>query len=102
MPCGRRETGESWPWHCDPFGSTGRSEMRAAPSGSCHVCGTRGRLLHRALRDRLYGVAGEWNFRRCENRSCGLVWLDPMPIEPDLHEAYADCCTHGAEGRGAG
>jgi 2-polyprenyl-3-methyl-5-hydroxy-6-metoxy-1,4-benzoquinol methylase len=71
--------------------------MRAAPSGNCHVCGTGGRLLHRGVRDRLYGVPGEWNFRRCENRACGVVWLDPMPIETDLHEAYADYYTHADE-----
>jgi 2-polyprenyl-3-methyl-5-hydroxy-6-metoxy-1,4-benzoquinol methylase len=69
--------------------------MRATPSGICHVCGTRGGLLHSGVRDRLYGVPGEWNFRRCENRGCGLVWLDPMPVEADLHEAYADYFTHG-------
>ena len=71
--------------------------MRAAPTGICHFCGTTGSLLHRGVRDRLYGVPGEWNFRRCENRAGGVVWLDPMPIETDLHEAYADYYTHADE-----
>ena len=74
--------------------------MRAAPSGVCHICGTSGRLLHRGLRDRLYRVPGEWNFRRCENPACGLVWLDPMPLEADLHEAYVEYFTHD-DGRGS-
>ena len=76
--------------------------MRAAPSGICHICGTSGGLLHRGVRDRLYGVPGEWSFRRCENSACGLVWLDPMPIEADLHEAYADYYTHAPGGDYAG
>jgi 2-polyprenyl-3-methyl-5-hydroxy-6-metoxy-1,4-benzoquinol methylase len=76
--------------------------MRAEPSGICHLCGTSGSLLHREVRDRLYGVPGEWNFRRCENAACRLVWLDPMPVEADLHEAYADYYTHGERGGKAG
>ncbi len=69
--------------------------MRATPSGVCQICGANGSLLHSGLRDRLYGVPGTWNFRRCDNAACGLVWLDPKPLECDLHEAYADYFTHG-------
>jgi hypothetical protein len=80
--------------------------MRDAPTETCPLCGRNGGLLHEGVGDRLFGVPGRWNFRRCEDRTCGLVWLDPKPLERDLHEAYATYYTHGDDdvgqrGRGA-
>jgi len=69
--------------------------MRDAPARTCPLCGRDGSLLHQDLPDRLFGVPGRWSFRRCDDRACGLVWLDPKPIESDLHEAYATYYTHG-------
>jgi 2-polyprenyl-3-methyl-5-hydroxy-6-metoxy-1,4-benzoquinol methylase len=69
--------------------------MRNTSSGVCQICGANGSVLHEEVRDRLYGVPGSWSFRRCENTACRLVWLDPKPLECDLHEAYANYFTHG-------
>lgn len=52
-------------------------------------------ILHEGVRDNLFGVKGVWNERRCTNAACGLVWIDPMPVEEDLHEAYSSYYTHG-------
>jgi 2-polyprenyl-3-methyl-5-hydroxy-6-metoxy-1,4-benzoquinol methylase len=76
--------------------------MRDAPSRICPICGRNGTLLHEGVRDRLFGVPGQWNFRLCDDRSCGLVWLDPRPLESDLHEAYAVYYTHGDNDSGNG
>jgi len=72
--------------------------MRDAPCNNCHICGSAGTLLHEGVTDRLFGVPGRWNFRQCNNVACGLVWLDPKPLESDLHEAYARYHTHGGDG----
>ncbi|MBK9794917.1 MAG: class I SAM-dependent methyltransferase [Holophagaceae bacterium] len=31
---------------------------------------------------------------KCENLSCGLLWLDPAPFRDDLHLAYQQYLTH--------
>ncbi len=61
-----------------------RSEARS----DCVVCGVKGRLLYGGLRDRFLSTPGEWNLRECVDRSCGAAWLDPMPREDDIGEAY--------------
>ena len=38
--------------------------------------------------DRLYGVIGQWNLRKCNKEDCGVIWLDPMPLESELYKAY--------------
>ena len=69
-------------------------EIRSAPAERCRICGSTGEPLYAGLRDRLFSAAGEWACRRCTNPGCGLVWLDPMPIEADIHKAYASYYTH--------
>jgi 2-polyprenyl-3-methyl-5-hydroxy-6-metoxy-1,4-benzoquinol methylase len=68
--------------------------IRTKPCPTCLMCGQPGDILHSRQRDRLFGVDGEWNFRRCTSKSCRLLWLDPMPIEQDLPKAYANYYTH--------
>lgn len=49
----------------------------------------------------LFGAPGLWSIRRCRNTACGLIWLDPQPIEEDIGLAYARYHTHeSAPGRG--
>jgi len=50
------------------------------------VCGGTGDIAYEALTDRLCGVPGEWRLRRC--RQDGALWLDPRPIDADLHRCY--------------
>ncbi len=76
--------------------------MRDIPSSTCPLCDRTGSLLHKAVRDCLFGVPGQWDIRACTNPACGLVWLDPKPIESDLHEAYAAYYTHGEANAGTG
>jgi SAM-dependent methyltransferase len=72
------------------------TKIRVSPEKCCHLCGAPGEPLYGPLRDRLFEAPGEWSFSRCPNRTCGLVWLDPMPVEEDLGKAYAGCYTHTA------
>lgn len=74
--------------------------IRATRKDRCAICGSPGVSLFTGMTDRLYNAPGEWSLARCTNRRCGLLWLDPMPSEDDLHIAYATYYTHGATGTG--
>ena len=65
---------------------------RAVPR--CSLCSARGELLYESQEDRLFGAPGSWSFRKCPNPDCGLLWLDPMPVEPDIGKAYLNYYTH--------
>ena len=67
--------------------------VREAPA--CYLCETEGRPFYSGLRDRLFAAPGEWNLRRCP--SCGLVWLDPMPIPQDIGKLYDEYFTHSID-----
>ena len=69
-------------------------EIRTRPTPDCNLCGTKGQDLHRRLKDRMYGANGEWDLKRCPNPQCGLIWLDPMPLEADIGKAYQSYYTH--------
>lgn len=69
--------------------------MRSTSASTCILCGSTGTILHRDLPDRLFGVAGQWDIRQCDNTACHLAWLDPKPVEADLGMAYASYYTHG-------
>lgn len=73
-------------------------EIRTEPCPTCVVCGEEGEFIYRSLQDLMFGAFGKWNFKRCTNKQCGLVWLDPMPIKEDIGKAYASYYTHAAEG----
>ncbi len=60
----------------------------------CMLCGADGEALYGSLSDRLFSASGSWNLRRCPNRACSLIWLDPMPTELDIEKAYAEYYTH--------
>lgn len=71
-----------------------RLSIRAHSKPDCFLCGSPGETLHVGLKDRLFGVAGEWNLKQCRNGACGLGWLDPMPEEQDFAKLYEDYFTH--------
>ncbi len=70
------------------------TEIRTCPCPQCYLCGAEGQLLYQDLPDGLFRSAGKWNIRQCRNSECGLLWLDPMPIEEDIGLAYRDYYTH--------
>jgi 2-polyprenyl-3-methyl-5-hydroxy-6-metoxy-1,4-benzoquinol methylase len=59
---------------------------------ACLLCNTAGEVLYAHLHDRLYDVPGEWTLCICP--SCGLVWLNPLPIEDDIGKVYNSYFTH--------
>jgi len=74
------------------------NEIRTRSCPECYLCGAKGELLYQGLRDRLFGAPGTWDLKRCPDPECGLVWLDPMPIEEDIGKAYQTYCTHRKDG----
>jgi 2-polyprenyl-3-methyl-5-hydroxy-6-metoxy-1,4-benzoquinol methylase len=72
------------------------SEIRSRPCPDCILCGLSGNRCHENLRDRLFGAWGSWSQKKCSNRDCGLVWLDPMPLTEDLGKAYRNYYTHAS------
>ncbi len=68
--------------------------IRGAAAPRCLLCGAEGRPLYSALRDRLFSAPGEWSHRACPQPGCGLIWLDPMPLEEDIAMAYESYYTH--------
>lgn len=71
-------------------------DIRATACPTCRLCGAPGRELYHELRDRLFSAPGRWTMRQCPDWSCGLLWLDPMPLPEDLFKAYARYYTHQA------
>jgi len=69
-------------------------EMKSAPQPKCHCCGAQGDVLFTGLTDRLFGCHGDWNMRKCSNDDCGLLWIDPFPLEEEIHKAYKVFTTH--------
>jgi len=68
--------------------------IRTWPCPNCFLCGATGDLLYSDLSDRLSETPGVWQMKRCPREGCGLLWLDPMPEEQDLHLVYRDYFTH--------
>jgi 2-polyprenyl-3-methyl-5-hydroxy-6-metoxy-1,4-benzoquinol methylase len=62
--------------------------IRSVSTDRCYLCDTDGTVLLQGLRDRLIGVSGAWNARRCPG--CGLQWLDPRPIREDIGKLYGE------------
>ena len=69
--------------------------MRTFDCPKCPLCSAQGVPRYRGLRDRLFSAPGEWSLSQCPDESCGILWLDPMPMEDDLGEAYESYFTHG-------
>src|SRR5208282_5538248 len=62
-------------------------------------------ILYTNLVDRLFHAPGVWQIKQCPNAGCGLLWLDPAPVEDDLSLIYQDYFTHqprSSAGRGPG
>lgn len=73
------------------------NEIRSIPCTICKVCGSTGRPIYKGLEDRIFNSQGSWNFDQCQSKECGLMWLNPMPLEQDIHIAYKSYYTHREE-----
>lgn len=71
--------------------------MQTMERARCPVCDSIGEPLHKALTDRLFGTAGLWNMSRCVNEDCQLTWLNPLPTETAIAQAYVDYYTHAPD-----
>jgi 2-polyprenyl-3-methyl-5-hydroxy-6-metoxy-1,4-benzoquinol methylase len=61
---------------------------------NCFACGSYGSILYNNIEDRVFKVPGEWNFLQCQNRKCGLIWLDTDPNDIEFIKAYKNYYTH--------
>ena len=68
--------------------------IRSFANPTCYMCKAEGIPAYANLRDRISTAEGEWNYKRCRNKECGLLWLDPMPHPGDIGKAYVDYFTH--------
>src|SRR5882672_7808154 len=75
-----------------PGHASAKQLLRVRPRPSCPLCGHAGAMLYEDLHDRLFSTEGSWNMSRC--LACGLLWLDPAPVEEDIHLAYGTYYTH--------
>lgn len=71
-----------------------QESIRTEPKPLCICCQSEGTAIYPPMKDRLFEAAGEWLIKKCNNEGCGLLWLDPCPIEEDLHKAYQTYYTH--------
>jgi SAM-dependent methyltransferase len=65
---------------------------RGAPN--CYLCGNVGVPLYEDRLDFLFDAPGSWDFRKCSNPNCELVWMDPVPVPPDIGKLYSNYYTH--------
>ncbi len=65
---------------------------------TCWLCGRSGQITYTTLNDTVFGVPGTWQMRGCQ--SCGLLWLDPRPVQTELPRLYHVYYTHTTPGPG--
>ncbi len=77
--------------------SSEQAVITSSPVPRCSFCGRKGALLYSGLTDRLFQAPGIWRLRRCPAALCGLLWLDPCPLETEIWKAYQTYYTHGLQ-----
>lgn len=80
--------------------SPAETPILVASQETCVTCGSAGTILYSNLSDQLFSAPGEWNLRRCNDASCGLIWLDPMPHQDELGRFYQTYYTHASKPAG--
>jgi len=68
--------------------------IRTQPAPFCYMCGSAGVLLHEGIKDCFQDTGQSWSIKICSDASCGLGWVEPMPMEEDIHKAYQAYYTH--------
>jgi 2-polyprenyl-3-methyl-5-hydroxy-6-metoxy-1,4-benzoquinol methylase len=77
---------------------SGVQQIETRPRPNCYLCGRAGELLHQGLTDFMFDAPGVWSLKKCPQHTCGLVWLDPFPVERDIPLAYQTYYTHTGGG----
>ncbi len=67
-------------------------ELKTRPAPYCKLCGREGETLYCGLTDMLRTTSGYWDLKQCHK--CGLLWVDPMPLQDEIHKAYEEYPTH--------
>lgn len=76
------------------YPSANSDMIGSQPCPNCQVCDTPGAILYSDLKDPLFQTPGTWNIKRCQNKDCGMLWLDPMPLPGEIGKAYLNYYTH--------
>jgi len=66
--------------------------IRVRSVKDCLLCGEKGLILHKDVRDRLFLGPGVWSILRCPK--CGLAWLNPRPLPEEIEKIYSSYYTH--------
>ena len=74
----------------DEMNTTADKTIHSQPFPVCPVCGSAGSTFRQGLTDVFFNSPGKWDSKKCTNPGCRMVWLDPMPLEKDIHKAYDD------------
>jgi 2-polyprenyl-3-methyl-5-hydroxy-6-metoxy-1,4-benzoquinol methylase len=62
-------------------------------ASKCILCGDNGSLIYDNCTDVLFGVSGQWSFKKCRNARCGLLWLNPRPRPEAIADFYKNYYT---------
>lgn len=73
------------------------SKIKSLEKSNCPICSFPGVFLYEKLIDKYFSASGQWDFFKCSNKTCNLIWLNPMPIKEDISLAYNNYYTHTYE-----
>lgn len=65
-----------------------KEKIKTYYKNNCYLCQSSSTNLYQDLEEILGIVSGKWNLRQCNNKDCGLVWVDPCPIEQEIGKLY--------------
>jgi 2-polyprenyl-3-methyl-5-hydroxy-6-metoxy-1,4-benzoquinol methylase len=74
------------------------NEIRTKSQLLCPFCNSAGHKIYADLEDKFFNAPGRWNLFKCERTACGVVWLNPLPLEEDIIKAYTEYYTHTSGG----
>jgi SAM-dependent methyltransferase len=80
-----------YPWKVIEMASTvlEKSNLESIP---CDLCGTSNTQPYLCVRDRIYGLPGEFNLVQCSQ--CGLLYINPRPDRSSIGAYYPDLEYH--------
>lgn len=83
----------AWPAAEPKLDSSAAAGAAPTSDAECSVCGRPGRNLYSGLRDGLFEAPGRWGVRECP--VCGLLELQPKPLDAERAAHYKTYFTHG-------